>query len=285
MRERYKRQSFLGSRSEEVLSSCVVAIVGVGGGGSHVAQQLAHLGVQTFRLFDPDHAEESNLNRLIGATARDVSEKTRKTVIASRLIRGINPNAQVMEINTAWQESHRLLRDCDVIFGSVDTYVARRELEITARRYMVPYLDIGMDVLPLEDQFTVSGQVILTMPGGLCMWCLGFLRDELIAQEAQRYGAAGDHPQVVWANGVLASTAVGVFTQLFTPWHWRHATTIYLEYDGNTHTVAASNRLRYMEGKSCPHFRSHQELGDPFWVPEKASDPHTSTTREGYGKR
>jgi hypothetical protein len=283
--ERYKRQSFLGPRSEEIVGTCVAAIVGVGGGGSHIAQQLAHLGVQNFRLFDPDQAEESNLNRLVGARPSDIADKMTKTTISSRLIKAINPAANVMQIEARWQESHRWLRDCDVIFGCVDTYVARQELEIAARRYLAPYIDIGMDVLPLDEQFTVSGQVILSMPGGLCMRCLGFLRDDLLTQEAQRYGVAGDHPQVVWANGVLASVAVGVFTQLFTPWHNGHSTTAYLEYDGNTHTVAASNRLAHMKNRWCPHFQGIGELGDPFWVPEEITDPHTSTKGEAaYGK-
>ena len=45
----------------------------------------------------------------------------------------------------------------------------------------------------------LAGQVILSMPGEACMWCMGFLDDEKMAFEDQRYGDAGDNPQVVWA--------------------------------------------------------------------------------------
>ena len=68
----FSRQSFLGAQSERKLAETRVAIVGLGGGGSHIAQQLAHVGVGHFRLIDPDCMEASNLNRLVGATQSDV---------------------------------------------------------------------------------------------------------------------------------------------------------------------------------------------------------------------
>ena len=59
----------------------------------------------------------------------------------------------------------------------------------------------------------MSGQIILSAPGGPCMFCMHFLTDEKIGREVANYGAAGGRPQVVWANGVLASTAVGIADQ------------------------------------------------------------------------
>jgi hypothetical protein len=271
MKERYKRQSFLGPDSEKVLADCTAGLVGLGGGGSHLAQQLAHLGLGNFRLIDPDVVEESNLNRLVGSTAKDADGSSRKTMVTERLITNVNPHARVAAASKKWQECHQLLRDCDVIFGCVDTYRDRNELEITARRYLIPYIDIGMEVYSIRGEFSVSGQVILSMPGALCMRCVGFLRDELLAKEAENYGVAGDRPQVVWANGILASIAVGVFTQLLLPWHAAQSPTVYLEYDGNSQTVGISRRLEYMEGRECSHFSHLHDLGDPFWIPEKVS--------------
>jgi molybdopterin-synthase adenylyltransferase len=269
MKERSKRQSFLGSQSDRIIGDCAVTIVGLGGGGSHIAQQLAHLGGANFFLIDPDRVEESNLNRLIGATAEDAAQRTQKTLVASRLVCGINALARVERLDGKWQEFHQFLRGSDIIFGCVDSYRDRYELEITARRYLVPYIDIGMDVHEVEGSFSVSGQVILSMPGCLCMRCLGLLREDLLAREAENYGAAGGRPQVVWANGVLASAAVGVFTQLFTPWQKAHVTTVYLEYDGNNQSLMTSNRLALMRGKQCPHYVGLSDLGDPFWIPDK----------------
>jgi molybdopterin-synthase adenylyltransferase len=231
---------------------------------------LAHLGIANFVLIDSDKGvEESNLNRLVGATLDDATQGSKKTSVASRLISGINPLARAERVDGQWQESHEFLRGCDVIFGCVDTYRDRSELETTARRYLVPYIDIGMDVYEGGGNYSISGQVILSMPGQLCMRCLGFIRESLLAKEAENYGAAGGRPQVVWANGVLASLAVGVFTQLFTPWHKAHLATVYLEYDGNDQSVRTSNRLMLMREKNCPHFQKLSDLGDPFWIAER----------------
>ena len=268
MKQRHNRQSFLGSSCEVTFSSCRVGLIGLGGGGSHLAQQLAHLGVRNFLLVDPDEVEESNLNRLVGATANDAANGVPKTHVSERLIKGINPDSCVESIAQKWQECHQLLRGCHILFGCLDLYRDRYELEITARRYLIPYIDIGMDVHRSANEFSVSGQVILSMPGTLCLRCLGFLRDELLAKEAANYGAAGGRPQVVWANGVLASMAVGLFTQLLTPWHSDHQTTVYLEYNGNSGTVSSSSRLEYMKGRDCAHFSALHDLGDPFWIPE-----------------
>jgi len=41
----FSRQNFLGPRAQDILVNTRAAIVGLGGGGSHIAQQLAHIGV------------------------------------------------------------------------------------------------------------------------------------------------------------------------------------------------------------------------------------------------
>ena len=264
MRDWLLRQSFLGANSDEVFSQCRVAVIGLGGGGSHIAQQLAHLGVGAFVICDPDHVEETNLNRLVGATNKDVAKATPKTIVSRRLIKRINPNAQVIRVPGEWQREGRLVAGCDVAFGCVDTYIAREQIERLCRRFTIPYIDIGMDVTELRDGYLISGQMILSMPNDLCMRCLGFLNEELLAQDAARYGAAGGRPQVIWPNGILASAAVGTFVQIVTPWRSGLKPSLYLEYDGNAQTVMPSNRLQHLAGKQCLHFPL-DDLGDPFW--------------------
>ena len=188
--DRYSRQSFLGVNSEEQISKCTIGVVGLGGGGSHVVQQLAHIGFQRYVLYDHDFVEESNLNRLVGARAVDVPAKTPKLHIAKIMIYGLQPEACVECFESRWQENPEPLRKCHIVFGCIDSYKERQELEIACRRYLMHYIDIGMDVhgkgLPV-----IGGQVILSSPGSLCMKCIGFLTDEKLAQEAARYGNAG----------------------------------------------------------------------------------------------
>jgi molybdopterin-synthase adenylyltransferase len=260
-----QRQSFLGANSEIVLGRSRAALVGLGGGGSHVAQQLAHIGLGNFLLIDPDFIEDTNLNRLVGATLEDVKLGTAKVDIAERVIKGVNPAAEVVKRKASWIEVTDELRDADVIFACVDSMVCRSELESFGRRFLIPLIDVGMDVHESSGEFSIGGQVVLSMPGKPCMRCMGLVTDDALAKEAAKYGAAGGKPQVVWPNGTLASIAVGFFMKLVTPWESQKETPLLLEYDGDLQTVMPSNKLAYLPAH-CKHFDSLLELGDPFWT-------------------
>lgn len=259
------RQSFLGSTSNQVLLNLRVGVVGLGGGGSHVVQQLAQVGVGNFVLIDPDVISLTNLNRLVGGTLADVKAGRAKTDIAARTIRSINRSAIISKRTCSWQSASDALKDCDVIVAGLDSVRAKDELNAFTRRFFIPYIDMGMDVFALgEAEFLVAGQVVLTGPGQPCLRCLGIVTDEALHQETNNYGAAGGKPQVVWPNGVLASGAVGLLMQLVTPWHQNPVASAYLEYDGNLHTLVQSERHKRVLGRMCKHY-SPIEVGDPFF--------------------
>lgn len=260
------RQSFLGSQSEAAFARAVVAVVGVCGGGSHVAQQLAYVGFRNLRLFDPDHIEEPNLNRMVGSAPSDAARK-KTEVIRDQVLR-IQPGANVEGFPCKWQEEHVALRESSIVFGCVDSFGQRDELEAYCRRFLIPYIDIGMDVHELSrGQFSIGGQVITSLPGEPCMRCMGFITEERIAREAERYGDAGDRPQVVWPNGILASTAVGIGVSLLTPWYTLSILMQFIEYDGNRHVLQPSSVLSIVKGGECPHYPA-DAVGDPFWQPK-----------------
>ena len=260
---RFTRQSFLGVDSDRTFSRAVVAIIGVCGGGSHIAQQLAYLGFRNLRLFDPDHVQEPNLNRMVGSFPGDTT-RNKTDVIRDQVLR-IQPGASVELFPFKWQEQHAALRDSSIVFGCLDNFGQRDELEAYCRRFLIPYIDIGMDVHEVaKGQFSISGQIITSLPAEPCMRCMGFITEERIAREAERYGDAGDRPQVIWPNGVLASTAVGVGVSLLTPWCNFSELIPFIEYDGNRHVLRPSSVLSMLQGRECLHYPS-DAVGDPFW--------------------
>ena len=99
------RQSFLGESLDDLLENCLIGIVGLGGGGSQIVQQLAHIGFKHYVLYDYDEIEDTNLNRLVGATKLDVELRLSKMIIAVRLIRGLVPDAVITKVNRRWQEN------------------------------------------------------------------------------------------------------------------------------------------------------------------------------------
>lgn len=263
MFERSSRQSFLGLDSDEIFHKAKVAVVGLGGGGSHIVQQLAHIGFDDYVLYDPQTIEEANLNRLVGATSDDVGQL--KTAVSKRMIRSLRNDPSIEIHNVDWQKEPEPLRRVDIIFGCVDGFAERRDLEASARRYLIPYIDIGMDVFPsvAGQPPRMVGQVILSLPGGPCMKCLGYLSEESLAEEANAYGAAGPNPQVIWANGVLASTAVGIAVQLLTGWSDGQGEPVFFSYDGNSNTLTPDVRLKYAPVE-CENYPLHN-VGDPTY--------------------
>src|SRR5207248_5329982 len=110
-----------------------------------------------------------------GATQAHVDAKTPKREIAERLIRSIRPWSNIETSQTEWQVANDCLKDAHVVFGCVDGYRQRLILERAARRFCIPYIDIGMDVTKLLDgTYAIAGQMIRTTPGAPCMSCLGF---------------------------------------------------------------------------------------------------------------
>jgi len=138
MSEQFIRQSFLGETSEDILFATRVGIIGYGGGGSHIGQQVAHVGFGDILVIDPDVVEEKNLNRLVGATHSDADNIVPKVEVAARVISGVFPKGQVRGIQSEWSSEIEALRDRHIIFGCVDSFSERAAIERLCRRFLTP---------------------------------------------------------------------------------------------------------------------------------------------------
>ena len=186
MGNRHSRQSFLGPMSEERLSMASAAVIGLCGGGSHVSQQLAHIGIGDLLLIDPDRTDDTNTNRMVGLTEQEADDEEYKVDVVERRLRLVNSNINIRGFARPWQEVPNELKRCNVIFGCVDSITAREQLERFARRYAIPYIDIGMDVHGDDGRYFITGQVITSLPSRPCMRCMGFITEAKLATEQAR---------------------------------------------------------------------------------------------------
>lgn len=222
--QRYSRHlGLFGAEGQERIAATAVAIVGLGGLGSHVAQQLAYLGVKRYALIDGDEVSLSNLNRLIGAGETDIG--TAKVAVAARLIKAVQPGAAVARGPANFDPaSHgELLDGADILFGCVDGDPARLDLLPAASTRALPYVDLASDVTA-EGEF--GGRVVFAADGERCLSCLGELDQHALARAqmspeqraaddaiygVDRAALADTGPSVVSVNGVVASLAVTEF--------------------------------------------------------------------------
>ncbi len=169
----YDRQiRAFGKDGQNVLNSMCIGIVGLGGTGSVVLQQLAHLGVRDFLLIDPDIIEDTNLNRVVGSVPSDVGKT--KVAIAASWAKRINPaiHIETHHESVLKAEITRLLAKTDLIFCCTDSHGSRAVLNQFAYQYFVPMIDMG--VVIITDNFkikNIAGRVQLLSPGLACMVC------------------------------------------------------------------------------------------------------------------
>ncbi len=272
---RYGRQVLaLGAASRSTLHSLHVVVVGAGGLGSLVYQQLAHLGVGRVDTIDPDLMEESNLSRVVGSTPSDIGRP--KVQVLSHLRRQVNPTMSGAGIRgdvTNAEVVGRLL-DADVVFCCTDNLTSRLVLNRIAYQYYIPLIDLGVDVQLVPDNVSrvraIGGRVMLVTPEGPCLGCLGVLDPVALAREAagnERGGYIADQdehaPSVISFNGVVASLAVGEFLNLVTRYAVRPEP-VYHRYDG-VRGVIRSYTLRAEQSCSvCAEIRGR---GDGVMLP------------------
>lgn len=84
---------FVSPREQIQLGDALVAIAGVGGDGGLAAEMLARMGVQRFRLADPEVFSSENINRQNGCDVTTLG--INKAEVIADIIRRINPNADV----------------------------------------------------------------------------------------------------------------------------------------------------------------------------------------------
>lgn len=142
MLERFSRTELLiGKVALEKLSKTKVAIFGIGGVGSFVAEGLARAGVGNFLLIDNDTISKSNLNRQIHALDTTIG-KYKVDVMKERIMQ-INPEANIevsKEFFMSGSNTNLINDSLDYIVDAVDTVTAKIEIVMKAESLNIPVI-------------------------------------------------------------------------------------------------------------------------------------------------
>jgi hypothetical protein len=228
MNDRFDRQlQFFGREGQKKLRAARAAIVGVGGLGTHVVQQLALLGVGRLALIDSEELDPTNRNRYIGAWHDDPIPGSRKVDLAERLVNLIDPGIGVDKVRDSFvtEDGFRRIMDSDYVFGCLDSEGARLVLNELCAAYARPYFDLASDIVPGNPP-NYGGRVCVAWDGNGCLVCWRLLdtreaqeelsdpkerRDREVIYGVDRQALGRSGPSVVSVNGVVASLAVTEF--------------------------------------------------------------------------
>jgi molybdopterin-synthase adenylyltransferase len=228
----FSRQELaLGAAGNLKLQNIRVGIVGLGGVGSLVSMQLAHLGVGELVLIDGDVIETSNISRIVCAERESVGHIF-KVDVAANYAKALGLSKSIeryVEYLTVAHEA--LVASCDVILCCVDTHSPRALLNRLSYKYHVPVIDMG-SVFRIDECGGIisdAGRVVIVGPGRACLACWGHLdadaiRNESLSseerekevQEGYIQGATVEQPSVITFNTQIAGAAVTELLRMVT---------------------------------------------------------------------
>jgi len=220
--------AFFGDEGYRRLRETTVAVVGIGGLGTLVVQQLALLRVGKLIVIDAEDIDTTNRNRYVGVLDDDPIPGTPKVEVARRLVVGISPGTEVVTIqkSVVSDEAFDALEGASHLFGCVDNDAVRVILTEFAAAFRIPYIDAATEIISGDDRLRYGGRVVVAWDGHGCLSCFDELdhanvRKHLTSETGRRdeeaiYGAArsalgGSGPSVGCINGVVASLAVTEF--------------------------------------------------------------------------
>ena len=117
-----------------------VAVIGCGGLGGHLIDQLARIGVGFLRVVDGDVFEPSNLNRQLLSEVPLLGVSKAKAA-ADRVMR-VNPDIEIEAVTDFLTQDNaaQIIAGCDVALDGLDNIESRKILAAACQKTGIPYI-------------------------------------------------------------------------------------------------------------------------------------------------
>jgi molybdopterin-synthase adenylyltransferase len=170
--------------------SLSVALVGCGGLGSPLAEQLVRMGVRELLLLDDDVLDTpSNVRRVFGSVAADLAASTppAKVDVVGRHLDQLGLDTEVRRLrgDVTLEAPFRAVLDADVVISATDTHGSRAVLNDMPATYLLPVIDVGVRVGNKAggELAGLVAELRLLTPERPCLWCRGAINAEMIRAE------------------------------------------------------------------------------------------------------
>ena len=123
-----------------LLLSKKIAVIGCGGLGGYLIEQMARIGVGELVIVDGDNFDVSNLNRQLLSNPNTIGESKAHT--AAQRIQHINPDIKVHvypDMLTA-ENADILISGCDAVLDGLDNIASRKILKQACKKASIPYI-------------------------------------------------------------------------------------------------------------------------------------------------
>ena len=144
---RWSRQIALpeiGIEGQKKISNSKVAVVGLGGLGCPVANNLAASGIGTLRLIDGDFVELSNLHRQPLYGLDDIKQKKAYAALATLEKKYGSIDLEAIPTMLDSNNAKKLLEDSDIIIDATDNIETRIEIDKISKDLKIPMVYGGL---------------------------------------------------------------------------------------------------------------------------------------------
>ncbi|WP_277058688.1 HesA/MoeB/ThiF family protein [Trichlorobacter lovleyi] len=141
MPKRYQRnQATITVDDQLKLFKSHVAVIGCGGLGCYIVEELARAGIGTITVIDPDVFEEHNLNRQLFSTMANMGSA--KVEVAASRVDSINPAVRLIPIQDSFNRANgsSLLHGADIAVDALDNIATRLELSTVCKELAIPFV-------------------------------------------------------------------------------------------------------------------------------------------------
>lgn len=172
------------------LRSLTVGVVGCGGLGSPIAEQLVRMGVYEVILIDHDALDTpSNVRRVTGATTFDLNatRPPAKVDVVGRHLEQLGLGTKIRRVDgdIRTEAVFRELLDADIVISGTDTHGSRAVVNDLASTYLLPVIDVGVRAGTKRNGLLASlvADVRILTPETPCLWCLGAISADVVREE------------------------------------------------------------------------------------------------------
>lgn len=268
-----------GEDGQRVLARLRVGVVGVGGTGSAVFEQLVRDGVRDIVILDDDVITGTNVTRIHESGVGDVDVTKVDVMIAASERIGLGAKVRAKATRLTPQSVHELFH-LDVIFGCTDDERGRLFLSKLALSHLIPVFDMAVAVDPLPEGSirAITGRVTTLLPGEACLLCRGRISpnglaaEDLDPEERRRRAGEGYVPGLGETD-----PSVGTFTSLTGCFAVNELLDRIFGYSESAATFRSSELLILLAGRRLsynsrpatgPHWCADPSIygrGDAYW--------------------
>jgi adenylyltransferase/sulfurtransferase len=204
--ERYARQimlSSIGIEGQEKIFKAKICLIGLGGLGCPISQQLVSMGIGFLRIVDRDVVSITDLHRQYLYKPEDAGKM--KVEVAFERLKALNPEVEIDPKPIAITEYNveETIKDFDLVIDSTDSIKARYLVNRACLKLGIPYI-YGAAIENQGSAFTV-------LPGKTA--CLECIYPGLKDEDLPKCAVVGVHPSVL---GIIASIQVSEAIRLIT---------------------------------------------------------------------